>query len=134
MWRGSWVGPLRPNWTWSGAFEFANEVVEIVVELLRLPGVDASHGRFCKTNAICNTFVYSMDAGEDVASCGRTMMGNLRAVPSRGRGVITPLESVFRELDALGDVVIHPIYPGDQIVRVVQWAGNCPDATCVTSN
>jgi hypothetical protein len=94
-------------------FEFADEVVEIVVELLRLPGVDTLKGGFCKTNAICNTFVYSMDIEEDVTGGDRMMTGSLRVVLGRGRGVITPLESVFRELDALGDIVIHTIYPGD---------------------
>jgi hypothetical protein len=81
-------------------FEFADEVVEIIVELLWTPRVDALKGGFCKTNAICNNFVYSMDAGEDVAGGGGTRTGSLRAVPGRGRQVITQLESVFCELDA----------------------------------
>jgi hypothetical protein len=44
------------------------------------------------------------------------------------------LESVFRELNALGDVVVYLINSDDQIVRFEQWARICPDTARVTSD
>jgi hypothetical protein len=72
---------LRPNWTWSGGFEFADEVVEVAIECLRLPGVDALKGGFCKIDALYDTLVNSVDAGEDVASGNSRMVRSLREVP-----------------------------------------------------
>jgi hypothetical protein len=89
---------LRSNWTWYRVFEFADEVIEIIVEFLQLPKGDAVQDRFCKTNAIRDTLVDLMDAGEDVAGGDKKMMWSLKVVPGWGRRVIRPLESVFREL------------------------------------
>jgi hypothetical protein len=99
-----------PNWAWSGGFEFADEVVEIAIECLRLPRVDMLKGGFCKTDALYDTLVNSVDAGEDVAGGDRRMVRSLRAVPCRGRRVKL-MESGFRELDAFGDAVVHLICP-----------------------
>jgi hypothetical protein len=103
---------LIPNWTWSGGFEFANEVVLVTIECLQHPGVDALKAGFCKIDALYDTLVDSVDAGEDVAGGDSRMVRSLKAVPCRGCWVRL-MESDFRELDAFGDAVVHLIYPGD---------------------
>jgi hypothetical protein len=72
---------LRPNWTWSRGFEFADEVIEVAIECLRLPRLDALKGGFCKIDAIYDTLVDSVDAREDVAGGDRRMVRSLREVP-----------------------------------------------------
>jgi hypothetical protein len=57
-----------------------------------------------------------MDAGGDVVGGDGMVVLSLKAIPSRGRRVTMLLESVFHELDALSDVVVHLIHSGDQIV------------------
>jgi hypothetical protein len=125
---------LRPNWTWLGGFKFSDEVVEVVVEIFRLLGVDTPKGGFCQSNAICNTFADSMDDGGDVVGGDGMVVVSLKAIPSQGRRVTMLLESVFREFDALGDVVVHLIHSGDQIVRFDQWARSRPNMTRVASD
>jgi hypothetical protein len=100
MRRVSGLNRLRPNWTWLGGFKFAKEVVEVIVEIFRLPGVDTPKGGFCQSNAICNTFAGSMDARGDVVGGDGMVVVSLRSIPSRGRRVTMLLESIFRELDA----------------------------------
>jgi hypothetical protein len=124
---GPRLNRLRLDWTWLGGFKVADEVVEVVVEIFRLSGVDTPNGGFCQSNAICNTFVDSIDAGGDIIGGDGMAMVSLRGILSQGRRVTMLLESIFHELDALGDVVIHLINSNDQIVRFDQWARSCPD-------
>jgi hypothetical protein len=58
-----------------------------------------------------------MDAGGDVVGGDGMVVVSLRAILSRGRRVTMLLESIFHELDAHGDVVVHLINSGDQIAR-----------------
>jgi hypothetical protein len=69
-------------------------------------------GGFCKIDAVYDTLVNSIDAGEDVAGGDRRMVRSLKAVPCRGRRVRL-MESGFSELDAFNNVVVHLIYRGD---------------------
>jgi hypothetical protein len=92
-------------------FEFADEVVEIAIECLRLPRVDALKGCFCEIDALYDTLVDSVDAREDVTGGDRRMVRSLRTVPCQGRQVRL-MESDFRELDVFGDAIVHLIYPG----------------------
>jgi hypothetical protein len=110
---GPGLNHLRPNWAWLGGFKFADQVVEVVVEIFRLLGVDTLKGGFYQSNAICNTFADSMDAGGDVICGDGIVVVSLKAILSWECRVSMLLESVFRELDALGDVVIHLIKSGD---------------------
>jgi hypothetical protein len=75
-----------------------------------------------------------MDAGGDVVGGDGMVVVSLRAILSRGRRVTMLLESFFRELDALGDVVVHLINSGDQIVQFDQWVRSCLDMARVASD
>jgi hypothetical protein len=57
-----------------------------------------------------------MDAGGDVVGGDGMVVVSLKAIPSRGCRVTVLLEGVFRELDALGNVVVHLINSSDQII------------------
>jgi hypothetical protein len=63
-------------------------------------------------DALYDTLVDSVDAGEDVAGGNRWMVRSLRAILCRGCRVRL-MESGFRELDSFGDAIIHLIYPGN---------------------
>jgi hypothetical protein len=65
-------------------FEFADEVIKIMIECLQLPGVDALKGGFCEIDALYDTLVDSVDAGEDIAGGNRRMVRSLRVIPCRG--------------------------------------------------
>jgi hypothetical protein len=60
---------------------FADEVVKIAIKCLRLPRVDALKGGLCEIDALYNTLVDTVNAGEDVAGGNRRMVRSLRVVP-----------------------------------------------------
>lgn len=99
-----------------------------MIECLWRPWVDALKGGFCEINAFCDASVNSVNAGEDVAGSS-----GVKAV-SCERYLVRLMENNFCKLDAIGVVVVYPIYPGYQIVRTDRWMGICPNMTCIVFN
>lgn len=110
------------------------EVIKVAVDFLRVLGDDRAKNRVHQVDAACDAFDDSIDAGEDVVGSDVVTMEEFGMIWCSRRRFVSAPESVFNELDALADVIIHTINLDDQMVRLDPWAGVGPEMACVASN